>query len=92
MYQEPKPLHEEIAALKESMAHAVWQAKTTIGFDNSRGTTLYDYQVDFCYLINSIERDSKFIAYKQIPKVRELISNLRKECSEAKEARESKED
>ena len=86
---EKRSFEEEVDALKESMSRAVWQAMTTLGFDNSKGTSLYDYQVEFCYLIDSVERDSKFIATKQLPKIRELISNLRKECNEAKEAKEA---
>jgi len=85
---EKRSFEEEVANLKESMSRAVWQAMTTLGFDNSKGTALYDYQVDFCYLIDSVERDSRFIALKQLPKMRELIGNLRKECSEAKDAKD----
>jgi len=81
---EKRSFEEEVSSIKESMNRAVWQAMTNLGFDNSKGTVLYNYQVEFCYLIDSIERDSKFIANKQIPKAKELISNLRKECSEPK--------
>lgn len=86
---EKRSFEEEVAALKESMNRANWQAMTTLGFDNSRGTRLYEYQVEYCYMIDSIERDSRFVAGKLIPKVRELISNLRKECNEAKDSKDS---
>jgi lipid II:glycine glycyltransferase (peptidoglycan interpeptide bridge formation enzyme) len=76
---------DEVSTLKENMKRVVWQAMTSMGFDNSKGTKLYDYQVEYCYLIDSIERDSRFIALKKIPKTKELISNLRKECVKAKE-------
>ncbi len=85
---EKRTFEEEVTALKESMKRAVWQGMTTFGFDNSAGTRLHFYQVEYCYLIDSIERDSRFVASKQIPKVRELISNLRRECAEAKEVAE----
>ncbi len=85
-FHDKRTFEEDVAALKESMRRAVWQAMTTFGFDNSKGTRLHHYQVEYCYLIDSIERDSRFVAGKCIPKVRELISNLRKECQEAKDA------
>lgn len=84
MYIEKKSFDDDIVSLRESMKRANWQGMTTLGFDNSAGTKLYDYQVEFCYLIDSIERDSPFIAGKMLPKARELISNLRKECAETK--------
>lgn len=81
---EKRSFEDDVAALRESMNRANWQAMTTLGFDNTKGSRLYEYQVDYCYLIDSIERDSRFVAGKLIPKVRELIANLRKECSESK--------
>ena len=85
---ERRTLSEEVASLKQAFDRTNWKAMTTLGFDNSKGTTLYDYQVEFCYLMDSIERDSTFIARKQIPKVRLLIDELRDEIS-AKERGES---
>jgi len=85
-FHEKRSFEEEVSALKESMKRAVWQAMTTLGFDNTAGSRLHWYQTEYCYLIDAIERDSRFIAGKLIPKARELISNLRRECQEAKDA------
>jgi len=81
---EKRSFEDDVSALKESMNRANWQAMTTLGFDNTKGSRLYEYQVEYCYLIDSIERDSRFVAGKLIPKVRELINSLRKECAETK--------
>lgn len=85
-FRDQRSIEEDAAALRESMKRAVWQGMTTFGFDNSVGTRLHHYQVEFCYLIDAIERDNRFVAGKLIPKARELISQLRRECAEAKDA------
>jgi hypothetical protein len=43
------------------------------GYKNTKGTQLYDYQVDFCYLIDDIQRGSKYIAPKKISEANNLI-------------------
>jgi len=78
---ERKTLSEEITSLKTAFDRTNWKAMTTLGFDNSKGTTLHDYQVEYCWLMNSIERDSPFVAKKEIPKVRQLIDDLRVEIT-----------
>ena len=85
---ERKTLSEEVASLKQAFDRTIWKAMTTFGFDNSKGTTVYDFQVEYCWLMNSIERDSPFVAKKQIPRVRLLIDELREAIS-AKERGES---
>jgi hypothetical protein len=74
---------DEVKYLKNAFDRAVWNVMTKTGFDNSKGTFLYDCQVEYCYLIDSIERDSFFIAKKQLPKIRELIKSLREFTAES---------
>jgi len=76
MYSQ-RSVSEDVATLKQSFDRLVWKAMTTFGFDNSRGTMIYNYQVEYTYLINSIERDSSFVAKKQVHKVRELVDEFR---------------
>ncbi len=44
-------------------------------------TPMYDYQVDFCYLINDIRRAPRYISTKSIYKANELIAKLEAEGS-----------
>ena len=43
-------------------------------------TTLYDYQVKFCYLIDDIQRGPIYIAPKKIQEANELIAKLEDEA------------
>lgn len=73
---------DEVKYLMQSFDRAVWNVMTKTGFDNRKGTFLYECQVDYCYLIDSIQRDSFFVAKKQLPKIRELIKKLREHAAE----------
>lgn len=44
-------------------------------------TPMYDYQVDFCYLIDNIQRSPGYIIPKYIQQANELISKLEAEAS-----------
>lgn len=52
------------------------------------GNTLYRYQVEFCYLVDEIQRGPQYIVPKVISEANELISNMQEELddSEAVEA------
>jgi len=39
-------------------------------------TLLYDYQVEFCYLVDNIQRGPKYIATKSIQRANELIAEI----------------
>ena len=62
--------------LNRAFFNAQQKAKNKVGVDNSKGTVLYQYQVDFCYLINSIQRDPAHVAVKQIQEANNLIAEL----------------
>jgi hypothetical protein len=68
-----------VTYLTRTFRAAEQKLKEKEGWDNSKGTTLYQYQVDFCYLIDSIQRDPSYIAPKRIQEANELIANLEKE-------------
>lgn len=44
-------------------------------------TTLYDYQVEFCYLVDNIKRCPRYITTKNIQRANELIAKLEVEAS-----------
>lgn len=92
MTQERRSFDEEVNSAVETFNRVNWQAMTSLGFDNSRGTVLYDYQVEFMYLIDTITRDSKFIANKTLPRLRALISEYRDDLKRIKEEKAKKED
>lgn len=50
------------------------------GYKNSKGTTLYQYQVDFCYLIDDIQRLPAFSVPKVIQDANDLIARLEQEA------------
>lgn len=63
--------------LSRSFAMALQKATSTLGTkDISRGTVLYDYQVEFCYLIDDIQRGPSYIVPKLITQANELIDQL----------------
>lgn len=65
--------------LNRAFANALYKAGEKIGRDNSKGTALYGYQVDFCYLIDSIQRDAAYIVPKKIQEANALIEQLESE-------------
>ena len=44
-------------------------------------TPMYDYQVDFCYLMNNIQHGPRYISTKSIQWANELIARLEAEGS-----------
>ena len=62
--------------LSRSFEVAQDKAKLTIGKDNTRGSKLYKFQVDFCYLIDEIMRGPTYIIPKRIQETNTLITRL----------------
>lgn len=54
--------------------HAFAKAARTFGSRNGRGTDLYGFQVEFCYLIHDITNGPKYILPKAIAQANELIT------------------
>ena len=47
-----------------------------------KGTLLYGYQVDFCHLIDEIQRGPRYMLPKVISSVNDLIAELKEENTE----------
>lgn len=47
--------------------------------DNNKGTTLYEYQVEFSHLINEIQRGPIYIVPMHIQEANDLIAKLERE-------------
>ena len=52
------------------------KALRTVNKGKISTTTLYDYQMKFCYLIDDIQRGPRYIAPKKIQEANELIAKL----------------
>ncbi len=62
--------------LHRSFEVAQEKAKPTIGKDNTKGSKLYKFQVDFCYLVDEIMRGPTYIIPKRIQATNALIARL----------------
>lgn len=56
--------------------HAFAKAIQPLGNKNTKGTELYDHQVDFAYLIDSIQRSPEYIVSKIITDCNRLIDSI----------------
>lgn len=73
--------------LNHAFARASVKASSKIGSKAVRvnvngkleATTLYNYQVEFCYLVNEIQRGPGYITPKLIQDANDLISRLENE-------------
>ena len=68
-----------VTYLSHAFTRAQQKAAYAIGNRNFKGTKLYDYQVDFCYMIDEIQRGPQYILPKVIQDANQLIFNLEKE-------------
>lgn len=65
--------------LSRAFSNAMNKASNVLGRDNSRGTKLYEYQVEFCYLVDEILRGPVYIVPVHIQSANELIAKLEQE-------------
>jgi len=81
---------EVVKYLSRAFSKAAAKATSTIGgrahrFKDRNGkwdtTPLYNYQVDFCYLIDDIQRGARYISTKSIQRANELIAELEAESN-----------
>lgn len=63
--------------LNFAFAKATSDFATLNGSKNHKGTNLYDYQVEFCYLVDDIQRGPRYIAPKKISRANELIGEIK---------------
>lgn len=69
-------IEQVVSFLSRSFQNAQQAAARKIGYKNTKGSKLYGYQVEFCYLIDDITRGPRYIAPKRISKANELIAEL----------------
>ena len=69
--------------LNHAFAKAAQKAIPNIGTKNHKGTLLYNYQTEFCHLVNEIERGPRYIVPKLITQANELIELLATEDGES---------
>lgn len=62
--------------LNHAFGKAQSKAISQTGNKNVKGTPLYKFQVEFCYLINEIQRGPSYIAPKKISEANDLIEAL----------------
>lgn len=81
-------LPQVVGYLNHAFAKAMSKASSKIGnkatrteLDNGRveTTLLYEYQVDFCYLVDEIQRGPSYIIPKVIQDANDLIAALERE-------------
>ncbi len=65
--------------LNHAFNNAMQKAIPKVGAKNGVGSKLHEYQVDFCYLVDQIERGPRYIAPKKISEANELIARLAEE-------------
>lgn len=83
-------LDDVVKYLSRAFSKAAAKATKVIGnkafrvYDKRKGvfttTTLYDYQVEYCYLMNDIRRAPRYISTKSIQRANELIAELEQEA------------
>lgn len=84
-------IEDVIKYLSRAFSKASAKASDAIGFKAARTknketgkyetTLMYDYQVDFCYLIDNIRRGPRYISTKSIQLANELIAKLEEEAN-----------
>jgi len=72
-----------VSYLNHAFSRAQNVAMQRFGRSNVKGTTIHKYQVEFCYLIDDIQRSPQYIVPKRISAANELIAALELE-TEAK--------
>jgi len=58
------------------LTNAFSKASRHLGFKNQKGTALYDFQVDFMYLLDDIKRGPAYIVTMSIAQANELIEQV----------------
>jgi hypothetical protein len=74
MAYEPKKIDRD--QVVNYLNHAFAKAIQPLGNKNTKGTDLYNHQVDFSYLIDSIQRSPTYIVSKVITDCNRLIDMI----------------
>jgi hypothetical protein len=68
-----------ISYLSHAFVRAAQKASQQISNRNHKGTCLYRYQVEFCYMLDDIKRGPEYILPKVIQDANSLIMSLERE-------------
>jgi len=74
MAYEPKKIDRD--QVVNYLNHAFAKAIQPLGNKNTKGTELYDHQVEFSYFIDSIQRSPTYIVSKIITDCNRLIDSI----------------
>lgn len=79
--QEERKINTEqvVSYLSHAFVRAMQKAIHQIGNRNQKGTCLYRYQTEFCYMIDEIQRGPEYILPKVIQDANQLIVALERE-------------
>lgn len=79
--QEERKINTEqvVSYLSHAFMRAMQKSSHQIGNRNHKGTCLYRYQTEFCYLIDEIQRGPEYILPKVIQDANQLIVALERE-------------
>lgn len=73
----PEQIKTTVSFLNRSFREAADEYKSRTGLSsNTRGSTLYEYQTDFAYIIDKIQRGPIFFAIQNIAEANDLIGKL----------------
>lgn len=70
-----------VAYLNHSFSEAL-KTSGIVNLKNTKGTDLYDYQVEYCYLINEVQRGPDYNVQKTIEKINSMIEELCKSVNQ----------
>ena len=65
--------------MSHAFIRAMQKASYQIGIRNHKGTCLWRYQTEFCYLVDEIQRGPQYILPKVIQDANQLILSLERE-------------
>jgi hypothetical protein len=68
-----------VSYLSHAFVRAMQKAAHSIGNRNHKGTCLYRYQTEFCYLVDEIQRGPEYILPKVIQDANQMIVALERE-------------
>lgn len=79
--QEERKINTEqvVSYLSHAFMRAMQKAGPAIGSRNHKGTCLYRYQTEFCYMLDEIQRGPEYILPKVIQDANSLIVSLERE-------------
>ena len=69
-------INQTISYLNYTFAEALKTASPIIGVKNTQGTPLHTYQVEYCYLIDEVQRGPSYSVPKTISQINDLINEV----------------